>query len=98
MTGELDLQTAYHFDRRMLDLEAKHPTLICVDLRDVTMLDSAGLARLVSAHRRARRGGWRLVFVRGSRVVGRVLQSTRLDEHLELTRELPAAVRGTVTP
>lgn len=98
LTGELDLASAYTFDRRLLDIEARRPGLVVVDLRGVTMLDSVGLARLVSAHRRARRGGWRLVFVRGSRVVGRVLQSTRLDEHLELTRELPAAVRGTVSP
>ena len=38
------------------------------------MLDSAGLARLVSAQRRARRGGWRLVLVKGGRIVQRVLQ------------------------
>ena len=77
-------------------VEARKPELICVDLREVTMLDSAGLGRLVSAHRRARRGGWRFVLVRGGRVVARVLQTTRLDEHLEVTRELPAAVRDTV--
>ena len=98
LAGELDLGSAYAFDRRLLDIESRQPQMIVVDLRGVSMLDSAGLGRLVSAHRRARRGGWRLVFVRGSRVVGRVLQSTRLDEHLELTRELPAAVRGTVSP
>ena len=87
LTGELDLASAYAFDRRLLAIEAKHPTLICVDLRQVTMLDSAGLARLVSAQRRARRGGWRLVLVRGGRTVMRVLQTTRLDEMLELVSD-----------
>lgn len=96
LSGELDLASAYHFDRQLLDVEARRPELVVLDLRGLTMLDSAGLARLVSAHRRARRGGWRLVLVRGRRVVSRVLQSTRLDEHLEVTRDLPAAVRGTV--
>ena len=87
LTGELDLATAYTFDRRLLDVEAQHPSLIVVDLRAVTMLDSTGLARLVSAQRRARRGGWRLVLVRGGRTVMRVLQTTRLDEMLELTND-----------
>ncbi len=97
LAGELDRASAYVFDRRLLDIEARHPALVVIDLRMVTMLDSAGLARLISAHRRARRGGWRLVIVRGSRVVARVLQSTRLEEHLDVARELPAAVRGTVS-
>jgi anti-anti-sigma factor len=87
LVGELDLASAYAFDKRMLDIEARQAKLICVDLREVTMLDSAGLARLVSAQRRARRGGWRLVFVRGGRNVMRVLQTTRLDEMLELTSD-----------
>jgi anti-anti-sigma factor len=87
LSGELDLATAYAFDRRLLGIEAAHPSLIVIDLRQVTMLDSAGLARLVSAQRRARKGGWRLVLVRGGRTVMRVLQSTRLDEMLELTSD-----------
>jgi anti-anti-sigma factor len=68
---------------------------VVVDLRGVTMLDSAGLGRLVSrTGARARRLA--LVLVRGGRVVARVLQTTRLDEHLEVTREPAAAVRDTV--
>ena len=87
LTGELDLASAYAFDRQILAVEARNPTLICIDLRGVTMLDSAGLGRLVSAQRRSRRGGWRLVLVRGGRTVMRVLQTTRLDEMLELTSD-----------
>lgn len=92
LRGELDLQSAYAFDRRVLDAEARHPAVICIDLREVTMLDSAGLARLVSAHRRARKGGWRLVILKGSRAVSRVLQVTRLEEHLEVVRDIDAAL------
>ena len=51
------------------------------------MIDSAGLARLVSAQRRARRGGWRLVLVKGNRTIQRVLQMTHLDGLLELTSD-----------
>jgi anti-sigma B factor antagonist len=87
LTGELDLANAYAFDRRMLMVEAEQPELIIVDLRGLTMLDSAGLARLVSAQRRARRGHWRLVLVRGGKIIQRVLQTTRLDELLEMTSD-----------
>ena len=93
LTGELDLGTAYSFDRRMLDIEARKPEVLVVDLRGLTMLDSAGLARLVSAQRRARRGGWRLVLVRGGKIVQRVFQTTRLDELLEMTSDPDAGLR-----
>ena len=93
LTGELDLANAYTFDRRMLDVEARQPELLVIDLRGLTMLDSAGLGRLVSAQRRARRGGWRLVFVRGGRIIQRVLQTTRLDELLEMTSDPSSVLR-----
>jgi anti-anti-sigma factor len=95
LSGELDLANAYAFDRRMLAVEARQPTLIVVDLRKLTMLDSAGLARLISAQRRARRGGWRLVLVRGGRIIQRVLQTTRLDELLEVTSDPDRYLRAT---
>ena len=85
LSGELDLASAYAFDRRLLAIEGGVPELIVIDLREVTMIDSAGLARLVSAQRRARRGGWRLVLVKGNRTIQRVLQLTHLDGMLELT-------------
>jgi anti-anti-sigma factor len=92
LTGELDLASAYAFDRRLLAIEQDHPRLVVVDLRGLTMLDSAGLARLVSAQRRARRGGWKLVLVRGGRAIQRVLQTTQLDEHFNIERDLARAL------
>ncbi len=92
LQGELDLASAYAFDRRLLAIEQTRPRMIVVDLRELTMLDSAGLARLVSAQRRARRGGWKLVLVRGGRAIHRVLQTTQLDEHFTIARDLPNAL------
>ncbi len=92
LAGELDLASAYAFDRRLLAIEQEHARLIVIDLRGLTMLDSAGLARLVSAQRRARRGGWKLVLVRGGRAIQRVLQMTQLVEHFDIARDLPAAL------
>lgn len=92
LVGELDLRNAYAFDRRLLVIEQSQPALIVVDLRGLTMLDSAGLARLVSAQRRARRGGWKLVLVRGGRAIQRALQTTQLVEHFDIARDLPNAL------
>ena len=92
LEGELDIASAYAFDRRLLAIEQRQPRLVVVDLRALTMLDSAGLARLVSAQRRARRGGWKLVLVRGGRVIQRVLQTTQLVEHFDIARDLPQAL------
>ena len=92
LEGELDIASAYAFDRRLLAVEQGQPRLVVVDLRGLSMLDSAGLARLVSAQRRARRGGWRLVLVRGGRAIQRVLQTTQLVEHFDTARDLQAAL------
>jgi anti-anti-sigma factor len=92
LEGELDLGSAYAFDRRLLAIEQEKPKLIVVDLRGLTMLDSAGLARLVSAQRRARKGGWKLVLVRGGRAIQRVLTTTQLVEHFDIARDLPGAL------
>ena len=93
LAGELDLVSALMFDRRMLAVEARHPALVVVDLRGLTLLDSAGLARLVSAQRRSRRGGWRLVLVRGDAMIQRILESTRLDELLDMTSDPDRVLR-----
>ena len=92
LEGELDLASAYAFDRRLLAVEQRQPAMIVVDLRGLTMLDSAGLARLISAQRRARRGGWKLVLVRGGRAIQRVLQTTQLVDHFDMARDLPNAL------
>ena len=91
LQGEFDLWAAYHFDRELRDIEATEPTAIVLDLRDVTFVDSAGLARIVAARRRAERSGRRLAVVRGCRAVERLLALTALDRSLEMVPE-PEAV------
>ena len=71
--GELDLVCAYPFDARLREIEADGPALMVLDLRQLTFVDSAGIGRIVAAHLRARRARRRLVMVRGSRTVQRVL-------------------------
>ena len=84
LRGELDLEHAYTFDEELKRVEALNLRCICLDLRELTFLDSCGLARLVAARRRAMKAGRRLVLVRGSAAVQRVFQLTAVDEAFEI--------------
>jgi anti-anti-sigma factor len=90
LRGELDLEHAYTFDEELRRVEAMEPDCICLDLRELSFLDSCGLARLVAARRRARRAGRRLVLVRGSAAVQRLFALTAVDEAFEIVNEYPA--------
>src|SRR5215204_6116073 len=84
LRGELDLEHAYTFDEELKRVEALDVNCICLDLRELTFLDSTGLARLVAARRRAMKAGRRLVLVRGPAAVQRVFQLTAVDEAFEI--------------
>jgi anti-sigma B factor antagonist len=92
--GDLDLENAYSFDAQLRRLEADHPPCLILDLRELTFVDSCGLARLLAARRRARREHRRLVLVRGSAAVQRLFALTALDEAFEIVNNVPAAVSG----
>jgi anti-anti-sigma factor len=93
LRGELDLEHAYTFDEELRTIEAREPDCICIDLRELTFLDSCGLARLMAARRRARKAGRRLVLVRGSATVQRLLQLTAVDDTFEMINA-PEALRA----
>ena len=84
LRGELDLEHAYTFDEELKRVEELEVRCICLDLRELTFLDSCGLARLVAARRRAMKAGRRLVLVRGPAAVQRVFQLTAVDEAFEM--------------
>src|SRR5919201_6230935 len=77
--GELDLEHAYMFDAELRGLEADGPPCVILDLRELSFLDSCGLARILAARKRARREHWRLVLVRGPAAVQRLFALTALD-------------------
>lgn len=89
--GDLDLAHAYTFDEELQLVEARRPACICVDLRELSFLDSCGLARLLAARRRARRLGHRLVLVRGSATIQRLFALSAVDESFEMVSEPPSA-------
>ena len=93
LRGELDMEHAYTFDEELRRVEALEPPCICIDLRELSFLDSTGLSRIVAARRRARKAGRRLVLVRGTAAVQRVFQLTALDEAFEIVNA-PEALRA----
>ena len=95
MTGSravrrLDLASAGNLETGLKALESSKPELIVLDLRELEFMDSTGLRTVLAADARARERGARLVVVRPPGEVERVLQVTRMDEHLELVDEPPS--------
>jgi anti-sigma B factor antagonist len=93
LRGELDLAHAYSFDEELRAVEATNPGIVVIDLRELTFLDSCGLARLLAARRRARRLGHRLLLVRGSAAVQRLFALAAVDEAFEMVSDVPALSR-----
>ena len=93
LRGELDLEHAYTFDEELRRVEAVRPSCVVLDLRGLSFLDSSGLARLLAAQRRARRERRRLLLVRGTVAVQRLLALTAVSEHFETVSEVPAEMR-----
>lgn len=93
LRGELDLEHAYTFDEEMRRVEGARPSCLVLDLRGLSFLDSSGLARLLAANGRARREKRKLVLVRGTKAVQRLLQITAVGHHFEMVMDVPAHLR-----
>jgi anti-anti-sigma factor len=85
--GELDLRTRQTFGDAVRAIERDRPSLIVVDLRGLSFMDSSGLRELVDATRRARSEHRRVVLVRGSQPIDRILAISGIDQALELTAD-----------
>ncbi len=92
LRGELDLAHAYTFDEELRRIEESRPTCVVINLKELSFLDSCGLARLLAARRRARRAGHRLILVRGSAAIQRLFALSAVDEAFEMVSEVPGAL------
>ncbi len=90
LRGELDVATVPAF-REALNPLADNETVesICVDLVEVTFIDSTGLMTLLNALRRVVRREGRLVIACNNPTVLRLFEATRTDATFEIvpTRE-----------
>jgi anti-anti-sigma factor len=89
--GELDLDSAPHFDRALRD-SLSSALLVIVDLRELTFIDSSGLHLIMEADARSRRSGRRLVFVRAPAQIDRLFKLLGLSARLEIIDLRPILV------
>jgi anti-sigma B factor antagonist len=94
LTGELVFETARKVERELRVIEERKPTALAIDLSGLSMIDSTGLALVVSADSRARSEGRRLVVVEGPDSVQRVFRMTRLDDRLDIVPSLDAGLES----
>lgn len=92
VTGELAGPSAYTLDSELRKVEVMQPRWLVLDLSALRFIDSAGLARLLAAHRRAERDRRHLAVVEGTGAVRRLIALTALDQKLVLFSEPEAAV------
>ena len=90
LSGELVFETARKVERELRNIEERRPSMLAIDLSGLSMIDSTGLALVVSADSRARGEGRRLVVVQGPDSVQRVFRMTRLDDRLDMVPSLEA--------
>jgi anti-anti-sigma factor len=88
LSGELDVAS----DRRLsetLSRVADGISSVVIDLRKVSLMDSAGLRWLMTAHALSRQEGFRLWIVRGTGAVQRTLAATGMSAHLPMVDRPP---------
>jgi len=81
--GELDLSTVQAFRETLQEAQLGGGT-VSIDLQGLEFIDCAALRAIVAADALARRQGHRLILVRGSGQVDRVLALTGLLEVIEV--------------
>ena len=94
LRGELDLEHAYLFEEELRRVEAREPAGLVLDLRQLRFVDACALARLLAVRARARRAGRRLLLVRGSKAVQRLLALTGVADLFETVDDVPRHLVG----
>ena len=93
VAGEVDIATVTRLRERLFDLAASGRTLV-VDLDQVSFIDSAGLAALVGAARRAAARGASLQVVCSRSRTRQLFRLTGLDGQVPLARSLAGALES----
>lgn len=88
VSGELDIATADALTAALDGLKASSGDRLVIDLTAVGFMDSTGLRVLIDANRRAGKGDFDLVIVTGDSPARRVLELTRMDEHIRVVETL----------
>jgi anti-anti-sigma factor len=84
LSGELDIATADQLTAALGDVSPASGERLVIDLTAVAFMDSTGLRVLIAANGTAAEGGYELVIVTGESPAKRVLELTRMDEHMQV--------------
>lgn len=82
--GEVDLTRSLRFQRDLSELLEQEPRVLVIDLKDVTYMDSSGVASLVKILSSVRKAGRTLRLASPGHRVRSILEITRLDKVFEI--------------
>lgn len=88
LSGELDIATADQLSAALGDVSPASGERLVIDLTAVSFMDSTGLRVLIGANGAAAEGGYELLIVTGESPAKRVLELTRMDEHMQVVPAL----------
>jgi anti-sigma B factor antagonist len=89
LRGQLDVASVPVLMGPLLAAERAGPALVVLDVREVTLLDAAGLRVFLDAARRAHLHDRRFAIARPDYDTARVLRLTGLDHAIEVLDRLP---------
>jgi anti-sigma B factor antagonist len=84
LDGELDLASVPQLERAVENATLDNPAETVLDLRGLEFIDSTGLRAILAQDKRAQERGGTFALVRGSQQVQRLMNMTRVDEHLKI--------------
>ncbi len=86
LIGELDLRSAGVLARELLSVEGRVRRVV-LDARRLSFLDAVGLHILLHAGQRAKRGGWELAVILGSKPLDRLVRFPNIARRLRLVSD-----------
>ena len=84
LDGELDLASVPALEQAVADAPLDGATEVVLDLRGLEFIDSTGLRAILLQDKRSAERGQAFALVRGSEQVQRLMNMTRVDEHLKI--------------
>lgn len=88
LSGELDIATADQLTAALDGVSPAAGERLVIDLTAVSFMDSTGLRVLIAANNAANEGGYDLFIVTGDSPAKRVLELTRMDEHMQVVASI----------
>jgi anti-sigma B factor antagonist len=92
VAGEIDISTAPRLPVQVRDALRAGKSMVCLDLTDVSFIDSTGLAALLHCGRSVARADGRMVVVADEGEVLRLFELSRLDRALDVHPSREAAL------